>query len=71
MRWSHFCEHEPGHPGTTSRSGAPFMGWRGPPFWAKATSTLPVIALAIGTPREMGSLPGFPDRWASAPTCAV
>ena len=24
MRASHFCEQEPGQPGTTSRSGAPF-----------------------------------------------
>ena len=67
MRLSHFCEHDPGQPGTTRRSGAPFCRCSGPPFIANAMSTLSVMALATGTPREIGSLPSLPERWVSAP----
>ena len=40
MRVSHFCEQDPGHPGTTSLNGAPFIGCKASPFISKAINTL-------------------------------
>ena len=37
----------------------------------KAIRLFGFIALPIGTPREIGSLPSLPDKWESAPTWAV
>ena len=71
MRLNHLWENEPGHPGIWSRSGAPFMGWIGSPFIAKVIRLFESIAFLIGTPLEIGSLPGLPERCVSEPLWAV
>ena len=67
IRFSHFCAVDAGQPGTTRRSGAPFMGCNASPFISNAIRMLSVIALAIGTPRDKESFPSLPERCVSDP----
>jgi hypothetical protein len=55
IRVSNFCEHGPGQPGITRRSGAPFIGCSGAPFISKAIR-LPSITKPF---RSSASAPGI------------
>ena len=55
-RVSHFDDTEPGQPGTTSRTGPPWMLGSGCPFIANTMRLLASSAFLIGTPREIASL---------------
>ena len=63
---SHFCEAEPAQPGTTSRSGPPWMFGIGWPFMPHTRSVCGSIAFSSRTPREIGCLLASPERCRSA-----
>jgi hypothetical protein len=66
MRVSHFCEAEPAQPGTTRRTGPPWMFGSGWPFIAHTIMVCGSIAFDRRTPREMVGLAASPDRCRSA-----
>ena len=67
MRLSHLADTEPGQPGATMRTGKPCIAGIGSPFMAKAISVCRSIIFQIGTPREITTLSGLPERWMSEP----
>ena len=67
MRFSHLVEDEAAQPGTTRRTGAPWISGKSFPFSLKAISVCSSIALAIGMPREIDGLSVSPASVGSAP----
>ena len=63
---SHFCDAEPGQPGTIRRTGPPWMFGSGWPFIAHTIRVLGSIAFSMRTPREIVGLLASPDRCRSA-----
>ena len=62
MRFTHLPETEAGQPPQTIRNGCPFIHGMSSPFIAKASSDSSSSAFFIGTPREIGSFFGSPDK---------
>jgi hypothetical protein len=71
MRVSHFWLRLPGQPGTSRRSGAPWMWGIGWPFMRKTISVSSSIAFARRMPRLIAARSVAPDRCGSAPNCPV
>ena len=67
MRVSHLCESEPGQPGTTSRTGPPWIVGRGSPFMAKTIRPCSLHRLGDRHAARERSLVVSPERCGSAP----
>ena len=64
---NHFPQVDAGQPPQTNLNGKPFIGGIGFPFIAQATRVSSSIAFLIGTPLDITTLVGSPDRCVSAP----
>ena len=67
IRVSHFWLAEPVQPGTSRRTGPPWMFGIGSPFMPKATSVCGSSAFSSRMPRESACFEVSPERCGSAP----